>query len=256
MKVILTGATGMVGEGVLRQSLQDPTVDKVLVVTRRPCGVSHPKLEEIVHDEFMDFSPLADRLAGYDACFFCLGVTSVGKTERIYARLTHTLTMRFARMLAELNPQMSFCYVSGYGTDSSESGKTMWARVKGRVENDLAQLGFRSVYAFRPGFIKPMAGTRRTHRAYSVLGWLYPVLRLTAPGFACTLEDLGRSMIQAASQGYESGVLENRDITLLASRGRAETPCPFRPQRLSWAPTPKRPERAALSLFSLGRWEA
>lgn len=254
MKVIMTGATGMVGEGVLRQSLRDPMVEKVLVVNRRPCGVSHPKLEEIVHDEFMDLSPLAGRLVGYDACFFCLGVTSIGKTERIYARLTHTLTLRIARMLAEINPGMSFCYVSGQGTDSSESGRTMWARVKGRVENDLARLGFRAVYAFRPGFIKPMRGALRTHKAYGALGWLYPVLRLTTPGLTCTLEDLAQAMILAASQGYESSVLENRDIALLASRGRGEAPCPFRRQRVSWTATRKRPEQAALSLLTLGRW--
>lgn len=213
----------MVGEGVMHQALRDPSVSKVLVINRRPCGVTHPKLEEIVHPEFMDLSPLAEQLQGYDACFFCLGVTSVGKTQRVYARLTHTLTLRFATMLAEINPEMTFCYVSGAGTDSSEQGKTMWARVKGRVENDLMKLKFRSVYAFRPGFIKPMAGMQRTHSAYSYLGWLYPALRLLAPGLACTLQDLGRSMIRAASHGYESPILENRDIAVLAGKVEAKT---------------------------------
>lgn len=216
MKAILFGATGMVGEGVLHEALDDPRIDSVLVIGRRSCDLRHPRLIEVLHNDFYDYSAIEVRLAGYDACFFCLGVTSVGKREEEYRRLTYDLTMAAARTLVRLNPQMVFCYVSGAGTDSTERGKSMWARVKGKTENDLMKLPFKAVYAFRPGFIKPIAGSKRSLTISKVLAPFYPVMKLLAPKFVCTLEDVCRSMIRAAAAGYPKPVLECIDIAELS----------------------------------------
>ncbi len=153
IKAIITGATGMVGEGVLMESLLHPDVEKVLVINRDPAVLSHPKLTEILHTDFFDLSPIADKLTGYNACFFCLGVSSVGMNEEKYYSLTYTLTMHMAEILARQNPEMTFCYISGAGTDSTEKGRLNWARVKGKTENDLMKLPFKKVFAFRPGFM-------------------------------------------------------------------------------------------------------
>ena len=155
IKAIITGATGMVGEGVLHECLLSPDVESVLVINRRPCGVSHSKLKEIIHKDFFDLSPIKDQLKHYNACYFCAGISSVGKKEDEYTRITYDLTMNFAKTLVELYPDMTFTYISGLGTDSTEKGKIMWARVKGKTENDLMKLPFKASYMFRPGFIQP-----------------------------------------------------------------------------------------------------
>src|SRR3990172_6835651 len=176
IKAIIFGATGMVGEGVLHEALNNLSVESILVIGRRSCGVRHQKLSEILHQDFYDYASLANRLTGYNACFFCLGVTSVGKTEEEYRRLTYDLTMAAARTLSRLNAEMVFCYVSGLGTDSSEQGRSMWARVKGKTENDLMKLPFKAAFMLRPGFISPMAGLKRSHSFARVLIPLYPFL--------------------------------------------------------------------------------
>src|SRR6266508_2253769 len=156
IKAIITGATGMVGEGVLHICLNHPNVEQILVINRKPCGVQHPKLKEIIHTDFYNLSSIEDQLIGYNACFFCLGISSVGMKEADYFKVTYTLTMHVAETLSRHNPDMTFCYISGAGTDSTEKGRIMWARVKGKTENDLMKLPFRDVFAFRPGFIKPI----------------------------------------------------------------------------------------------------
>ena len=216
IKPIIFGATGMVGEGVLQMSLKDPDVKSVLVIGRRSCNVRHNKLTEIVHDDFYDYSKIEDRLAGYNACFFCLGVTSLGKKEPEYTRLTYDLTMAAAAALARKNRAMIFCYVSGTGTDSTEKGRFMWARVKGKTENDLGMLPFRASYAFRPGFIRPIDGQRNAPKIAKVVRVLYPVLKFLFPSAGCTLEDLGTAMVRVAGKGYSKKILENVDIDLAA----------------------------------------
>ena len=215
LHAILFGATGMVGEGVLYEALHDPAVTSVLVIGRRPCNVKHPKLREVIHKDFFDYTAIEDRLRGFNACFFCLGVTSIGKTEEEYRRLTYDLTMAAGRALARLNPEMSFCYVSGAGTDSTEKGKRMWARVKGKTENDLMKLPFKRVYAVRPGFIRPISGLKNSLAIARILAPLYPLFKLLLPKYVCTLEDVGRSMIRAAAHGYRHNVLECSDIAEL-----------------------------------------
>ena len=220
INAIVFGATGMVGEGVLHIALHHPDVESVLVIGRRPCGVSHPKLKELVHRDFYDYSSIQEHLRGFNACFFCLGVSSVGMKESDYTRMTYDLTMAAAKVLSGLNPDMTFCYVSGAGTDSTEKGRIMWARVKGKTENDLRTLPFKAVYLFRPGFIKPIAGLKRAFTVARILGFLYPLLRTVFPKYVCTLEDVGLAMVAAAKTGYASPFLENKDIGEIA-RGNA-----------------------------------
>jgi uncharacterized protein YbjT (DUF2867 family) len=218
MKIVLFGATGMVGEGVLHEALQDDGAEAVLVVGRRACGVTHPKVREVLHKNFFDFTTIREQLRGYDACLFCLGVTSIGKNEVEYSRLTYDLTMAAARVLAKENPAMVFCYISGAGTDSTEHGKSMWARVKGKTENDLMRLGFKDTYAFRPGFIKPSPGQKHAFTAAKILGPLYPFLHLFMAKYVCTMQDLGRAMLRVSREGYAKKVVECVDIEELARR--------------------------------------
>ncbi|AGK55868.1 NAD-dependent epimerase/dehydratase family protein [Bacillus sp. 1NLA3E] len=218
IKVIITGSTGMVGEGVLHECLQDPKVEQVLVINRKPCGVTHPKLTEIVHGDLFDLSPIEHLLSNYDACFFCLGVSSVGMKEAEFSRISYDLTLYVAGVLSRLNPEMVFCYVSGSGTDSSEQGRVMWARVKGRTENHLLQLPFKRAYMFRPGYLHPTKGLKNTHRYYHAISWMYPVMRLVFPQHLLTLRELGIAMIHSVSEGYENSILENKDIITLASK--------------------------------------
>lgn len=216
MKVVLFGATGMVGQGVLRECLADPGIERVLVVGRNACGVGDPKLEEIVRPDLCDYSDVESQLSGYDACFFCLGVSAAGMNEEQYTKITYDLTMATAQTLAQLNPEMTFIYVSGAGTDSSEKGRAMWARVKGKTENDLLKLPFESAYMFRPAFIQPMHGIRSRTRLYRVLyaiaGPLFPLLSALFPKYVTTTEQVGRAMLAVAKRGHPTPVVENEVI--------------------------------------------
>ena len=216
VRAIVTGASGMVGEGVLHECLRDERVERVLVVGRRSCGVEHPKLTEIIHRDFFDLAPIADDLKGWNACFFCLGMSSVGMPEDEYKRMTYDLTMNFAETI--VNPDMTFCYVSGQGTDATEQGRLAWARVKGKTENDLRRLPFRGAYAFRIGFLKPEKQFKNTLGLYKFVGWLYPLVRAVSNKYASTLSEVGRAMIGCATAGYEKPVLEVEDIIKLAQR--------------------------------------
>jgi uncharacterized protein YbjT (DUF2867 family) len=216
INAIVTGATGMVGEGVLHECLRHPDVESVLVIGRRPCGVSHPRLKEIVHSDFYNITSIQDQLAGYNACFFCLGVSSIGMNEEKYSKLTFDLSTHVAGVLLKQNPDLVFCYVSGSGTDSTEKGRTMWARVKGRTENTLLNMGFKKAFMFRPGFMKPTPGLKNVLKFYGAVLWMYPLLRGLFPGFVSTLSELGLAMINSVRKGYPKQVLEVRDIVSLA----------------------------------------
>ena len=216
IRAIITGATGMVGEGAMHECLLNDEVEQVLVINRKPCGLSHPKLKEIIHADFMDFSPIESQLQNYNACFFCLGVTSIGKNEEEYSKLSYTLTMHVAETLSRLNPDMTFCYVSGVATDSTEKGRSMWARVKGKTENDLMKLPFKKAYMFRPGYMQPTKGMKNTQKYYIYFSWMYPALRWLFPKFVSTLKELGLAMINATSKGYDKSILEVKDIVKLA----------------------------------------
>jgi uncharacterized protein YbjT (DUF2867 family) len=218
IKVIITGTTGMVGEGVLAECLAHPDVEKILVIGRRPCGVSHTKLSEIVHSDFFDLTAVADQLTGYNACFFCLGVSSVGMREEDYYSLTYTLTMHFAELLSGQNPDMTFCYISGAGTDGTEKGRMSWARVKGKTENDLMKLPFKKIYACRPGFMLPAKGAKNVPGYYSAFRLLYPALRKLFPGYVSTLKEVALAMINSVIRGYDKPVLEVRDLVALSKR--------------------------------------
>ena len=214
--MILFGATGMVGQGVLRECLLDPEVKSVLSIGRGTTGQQNSKLRELVHDNFLDFSAIEKELAGFDACFFCLGVSSAGMNEENYRRVTYDFTMAAARTLAKLNPGMTFIYVSGTGTDSTGQGRTMWARVKGKTENDLLKLPFHAAYMFRPAAIVPLHGIRSKTKLYqffySVLGPLLPWMYRRFPKYVTTTEQLGRAMLFVVEHGAPRPVLENSDI--------------------------------------------
>jgi uncharacterized protein YbjT (DUF2867 family) len=216
MKVILFGATGMVGQGCLRECLLDPGIESVLVVGRRPTGQQNAKLREIVHDNFLDFSAIEPQLTGFDACFFCLGVSSVGMSEERYRHLTYDITLAAATALSKLNPGMVFVYVTGRGTDSTEQGRLMWARVKGKTENDLLKLPFKAAYMFRPAGIQPLHGVRSktawVNAIYVVTSPLLSYLNRVAPSYMTTTEQVGRAMIKVTRDGYPKPVLESEDI--------------------------------------------
>lgn len=219
MNIIIFGATGMVGQGVLRECLLDAGVQRVLVIGRTATGQRHGKLRELIHKDFMDFSAIEGQLAGYDACFFCLGVSSVGMAEPEYRRITHDFTLAAAQALVKRNPTMTFIYVSGAGTDSTERGRSMWARVKGQTENALLRLPFKAAYMFRPGYIHPLHGITSKTRLFRALiravSLLYPLLKALIPRQVTTTEQIGRAMIKVARQGYPKPVLESSDINVL-----------------------------------------
>lgn len=208
----------MVGEGVLHECLLDPQVESVLVINRRPCNVQHPKLKEVIHKDFIDFTSIKVELTGYNACFHCMGVTSVGKNEVEYNKLTYDISMALANQLAKLNPGMTICYVSGEGTDSSEKGKIMWARVKGKTENHLIKLFAPKAFMFRPALIVPTPGLKNTYRMYKVLSPLIPVFKFLMPKHVCALKEIGCAMINTVNMGYEKQVLEVPDIIRLAHK--------------------------------------
>ncbi|PIQ21656.1 MAG: epimerase [Cytophagales bacterium CG18_big_fil_WC_8_21_14_2_50_42_9] len=216
LKVIITGATGMVGEGVLHECLLDSDITEVLIINRRPGGVNHPKLKEVIHQDFLNFADIAIDFASYQACFFCLGISSMGISTAEYYRLTYDLTLHVAKTMAAQNSEMVFCYVSGSGTDTSEKGLLNWARVKGKTENDLMQLPFKKAYMFRPGFLSPTPGLKNTKSYYKYFDWLEPGLKIFFSPFISTLRELGLAMINAVKQGYTKQVLKVADIKILA----------------------------------------
>ena len=216
MRILLFGATGMVGQGVLRECLLDAGVERVLAVGRSSTGQQNAKLRELLHNDFMDFSAIESELSGYDACFFCLGVSSVGMDAERYRHLTYDVTMAAARTLVRLNPGMVFTYVTGRSTDSTEQGPVRWARVKGKTENDLLKLPFKAAYMFRPAGIQPLHGIRSktgwVQAIYVAASPLLSLLNRTAPNYMTTTEQVGRAMIKVARDGYPRPVLESGDI--------------------------------------------
>ena len=218
LRVIITGVTGMVGEGVMHECLISPDVEKVLVVSRRPYGSPQTtKFSELIVPDFFDLHSIEASLAGYDACFFCLGVSSVGMKKEVYEKMTYDLTMGFAKTLVKYNPAMTFCYISGAGTDSSEKGKLHWARVKGKTENDLQKLGFRHTYLFRPSMLTPTKGLKNTLAIYKWAGWLAPAVKTLMPNSISSLAQLGQAMIHVATRGYDKNILEVKDIKKLSA---------------------------------------
>lgn len=216
INVLITGTTGMVGEGVLHECLNDPRIASVVLLNRRSARVKHPKVIEILLDDLFSFTGNEPGLIYLDACFYCLGTTSIGKTEEEYARLTHDLTLKIADSMLKLNPEMFFCYVTAKGTDNSEHGKTMWARVKGKTENDLANMGFKYFFAFRPFMLTPTKGLRNTHGFYKYISWLFPIGRIVYPEGFCTLKELAMAMIRVGYQGYAKRIITPSDMVKLA----------------------------------------
>ena len=205
----------MVGEGVLIECLNHPDVEQILIINRKPGGITHPKLREIIHADFFNLAPIEVQLTGFDACFFCLGISSVGISREQYKRTTYDLTMNMGLLLAKINPGMTFCYVTGAGTDSSEKGRVAWARIKGATENALMRL-FKNSYMFRPGFMKASPGQKNLKGFYKFFSWIYPIGRAVYPAGFCTLEEVGRAMINSVSKGYPKKILEVKDIVQLA----------------------------------------
>jgi hypothetical protein len=214
IRVIITGATGMVGEGVMHECLLNPDVEAVLSISRKPSGVSHPKLKEIVHTDFFNLSLVENQLTGYNACYFCLGVSSIGMKEDEYTKMTYTLTMHVAETLSKQNKDMVFCYVSGAGTD----GKSMWARVKSKTENDLMKLSFKAVYNFRPGFMRAEKDAKNIHPFYKYIDWMYPFMRKVFPGGFSTLKELAQGMLSVTLYGSDKHFLSVKDFVALAKK--------------------------------------
>lgn len=214
IKIIITGTTGMVGEGVLLRCLENPNVSKVLCISRRPNGHQHDKMQELILEDLSDLGEVENQLNGYDACFFCAGISSVGVSKEEYDRITYSLTLSFATTLAKLNPEMTFTYLSGQGTDSSEKGRTHWARVKGKTENDLKKLSFKKVFAYRAGMMKPNSkNSLHVLSYYKYVGWIYPIGRKLFPNSFNTLDEVGDSMVNVTVKDYEKFILNGREIT-------------------------------------------
>jgi len=217
LRVILTGATGMVGEGVLHECLSAPEIQQVLLLNRKPSGIIHPKVKEVIHADLFDLTAVEDQLIGYNACFFCLGISSVGVSKEEYYKITYELTMNVATTLSRLNADMTFCYISGAGTNSSEKGGSNWSRVKGKTENDLNLLQFKQVYNFRPGMLETTPGLKNTLKLYKYISWLIPIMKVIYPKGVGSLKELGQGMIRATAYGYPKQTLEVKDIRAAAS---------------------------------------
>jgi uncharacterized protein YbjT (DUF2867 family) len=211
MKVIVTGSTGMIGEGILLECLKSPLVTEVLSVSRKPCGIAHPKMKELIVSDFLSLKEHDERLVGYDACFYCAGVSSIGMKEDAYRRMTYDTTLQFAKALGP-NPTMTFMYISGVGTDSSEQGRQMWARVKGKTENDLRKLPFRQSFGFRIGMVEPAQGQRFVLKLYSYVGWMIPIIRKLAPNAINTMEEICFTMIYLSANEYDKNIITVQDI--------------------------------------------
>ena len=222
MKVIITGSTGLIGKGVLLESLKDDRISSILVINRESVGIHHPKLKEIIHTNFFELKSVEEELAGYDACFFCLGISSYRMSEQMYTKITYDLTINFARTLLEHNNKMIFCYVSGAGTDSSEKGRMMWARVKGKTENDLLKIGYTAAYMFRPGYIQPIGDVKSKTPMYNqfmtILKHFYPIIKAVFPKHTTTTENIGKAMINVALEGHKKKHLESSDINSLVKQ--------------------------------------
>ncbi|MDN3547450.1 NAD-dependent epimerase/dehydratase family protein [Mucilaginibacter aquaedulcis] len=216
IKVIITGATGMVGEGVVLECLNHPQVKEVLIVTRKPVAIQHAKLKNLVVPDFLDLTKVTAELSGYDACLYCAGISSAGLNEAEYQHITYDVTMHFAQTLLSIDPAMVFCHISGSHADSSEKGKIMWARVKGKTENALMKLPFKKVYNFRPGFMKPTAGQKNVKSFYKIMGSLYPLFLFLFPNNVSTMREVGLAMINSVLKGYPNQLLEVKDVKKLA----------------------------------------
>lgn len=221
-KVIITGATGMIGKGVLLECLDHNEISEVLTIGRTATGIQHPKLKEMVHNDFTDFSSVKDQLIGYDGCFFCLGISAAGLKEEQYKIITYDFAMTLAKTLCDINPEMTFNYVSGQGTDSSENGKMMWARVKGKTENDLLKLGFKQSFMFRPGAIIPLRGIKSKTKSYQFMydyfTWLLKIIKAISPNSIVNTTQIGLAMINSVLRGYDKLVLGPKDIIALSKR--------------------------------------
>ena len=217
MKVIITGTTGMVGERILLECLKYPEITEVLSVSRKPTGIQHSKLKEYLVPDFLTLKENDEKLTGYDACFFCAGVSSVGKKEDEYRRITYDTTLNLAKAVNP-NTTMSFVYVSGGGTDSTEKGRMMWARVKGKTENDLMKLPFKQAFGYRIGFLIPSSGQKRVLKYYKYVSWLIPIIKIVLPNTITTVKQVALSMIYASQNGYEKNVIQVRDIKIMARR--------------------------------------
>ncbi|MFN1219152.1 epimerase [Chryseobacterium kwangjuense] len=218
MKIMITGATGLVGEGVLLTCLENPAITEVLSINRKPLALKHSKLKELIVKNFSEIGNHGLQLSSYDACFFCAGVSAVGENEESFTKKTFDFVVPFAKSLSEINAAMTFIYVSGSRTDSTEQGKVMWARVKGRTENALLKLPFKAVYNFRPGFMRPVKGQKNVRFIYRVFDVLSPLWYLMFPNWICTMREVGTAMIHCALKGYSKPVLEVQDIKLQAKQ--------------------------------------
>ena len=216
LKIIITGSTGMVGEGVLHECLKSDKVDQILVINRKPCGITDPKLKEVIQEDMFEIPKYEEHLKGYDACFYCLGTSSLGIDKITYYKITYSLTTKIAEVLCKYNPDMVFCYVSGAGSDSTEQGDVAWARVKGKTENQLFKLPFKKAYAFRPSYIHPIKGLKNAHSFFKYIAWMYPIGRILFHNKFTNLKEIGPAMIGAALYGYDKQKLYGKDITALA----------------------------------------
>lgn len=221
MKVIITGATGMVGKGILLECLDHQDIIEVLTISRKSAGIDHPKLKELIHQDFSEFASVSDQLKGYDACYASMGVSAASMSKEQYKLMTYDFTLALAKELYSLNPQMTFNYVSGQGTDSTEKGRSRWARVKGKTENDILKLGFKRAYMFRPGAIIPLRGIEASSKIYRVLinnlKWLIKLIKKLMPNYIVDTTQIGLAMIHSAQRGYDKKILDPIDILKLAS---------------------------------------
>lgn len=216
LKVLVTGSTGMVGEGVLQVCLRHPAVEKVVALNRRTVGFSHPKLTEIILPDFHRLSEVEDQLIGLDACYHCMGISSIGTDEATYKDITYTLSILLGETMSRLNPGSVFCYLSGAGTDATQTSKLSWARLKGKTENELSQMAFKAMFRYRPGFIKPLAGAKHVQPFYKYVNWFFPIGKTLFPDGFSTIEEIGRSMIQVTLKDEEVKFLAGKDIRRIA----------------------------------------